>query len=661
MSPADPSAPSRDASASGGGLPAAGAPQQVLYVESLPTQVALTLHHFSQHAPHVRLEVVGSGAEALERLAAPQAYDAMLIDLRMPDLTGLDFVREAQRRRLHLPPFIVISGSGDEEAALATLQLGAADCVTRREGYLVQLSARLAQAIAQGRLNRVNDQLRTELARRKEVEETLRVHQVELELQNEEMRRVQVELDASRGRYFDLYDLAPMGYLTLSEQGLILQANLTAATLLGTPRGALVRQPISRFVVPDDQDAFYLQRKRLLDNGEPQSFELRLLRADGSRFWAHLATTVARNEAGAPVLRLVLNDVSKRHQTEDTLRESMQEFRILAEAMPQIVWITRPDGWNIYFNPQWMDYTGLTLAESLGHGWNKPFHADDQQRACAAWKHATDTAGTYALECRLRRADGAYRWWLIRGVPLRADDGTILRWIGTCTDIHDLKLGEEHLQWSLREKDALLKEVHHRVKNNLQIIHSLLRLEIGRHAQPAIANVLRAMQGRIQSMALLHETLYRAGTFAAVDLGAYLQRLATQAFRAAEVRPGAVRLQLDLAAVQVGMDQAIPCGLIVNELVSNGLEHGFPNGADGEVRVALGQPHDAAELCLCVSDNGVGLPTDFEHKRGHALGLQLVADLAGQIGGRLAIGPGPAAVFSVHFAVEPLPPLGPQP
>ena len=272
--------------------------------------------------------------------------------------------------------------------------------MTRREGYLVQLSARLAQAIAQGRLNRVNDQLRTELARRKEVEETLRVHQVELELQNEEMRRVQVELDASRGRYFDLYDLAPMGYLTLSEQGLILQANLTAATLLGTPRGALVRQPISRFVVPDDQDAFYLQRKRLLDNGEPQSFELRLLRADGSRFWAHLATTVARNEAGAPVLRLVLNDVSKRHQTEDTLRESMQEFRILAEAMPQIVWITRPDGWNIYFNPQWMDYTGLTLEESLGHG------------------------------------------WLIRGVPVRDTAGAILKWFGTCTDIHDLKMAE---------------------------------------------------------------------------------------------------------------------------------------------------------------------------------------------------------------------------
>jgi PAS domain S-box-containing protein len=129
-------------------------------------------------------------------------------------------------------------------------------------------------------------------------------------------------------------------------------------------------------------------------------------------------------------------------KAQEALQASLGEFRSLAEAMPQIVWITRPDGGNVYFNHQWMDYTGLTLEESLGDGWNKPFHPDDQQRAWDAWRRATTTTGTYSIEIRLRRADGEYRWWLVRGVPLHDANGTIMKWFGTCTDIHDLKVAD---------------------------------------------------------------------------------------------------------------------------------------------------------------------------------------------------------------------------
>ena len=115
-----------------------------------------------------------------------------------------------------------------------------------------------------------------------------------------------------------------------------------------------------------------------------------------------------------------------------------EEFSMLAEALPQIVWITRADGWNVYFNKKWVEYTGLTLEESYGHGWNKPFHPDDRQRAWDAWQAAVNHNAPYSLECRLRRADGCYRWWLIRGVPHIGADGTIERWFGTCTDIHDV-------------------------------------------------------------------------------------------------------------------------------------------------------------------------------------------------------------------------------
>ena len=140
-----------------------------------------------------------------------------------------------------------------------------------------------------------------------------------------------------------------------------------------------------------------------------------------------------------------------RQQAEEARHRSAEEFRALAEAMPQMVWITRPDGWNIYFTQQWMDYTGLTLEESLGYGWNKPFHPEDQQRAWDAWQHATATTGTYSVECRLRRADGVYRWWLIRGVPQQDAGGNILKWFGTCTDIHELKLAELEISRTNRE------------------------------------------------------------------------------------------------------------------------------------------------------------------------------------------------------------------
>ncbi|MGO9380085.1 MAG: PAS domain S-box protein [Dissulfurispiraceae bacterium] len=138
-------------------------------------------------------------------------------------------------------------------------------------------------------------------------------------------------------------------------------------------------------------------------------------------------------------------EVSDRKVAEEALRESETEFRLLAESMPQIVWATRPDGWNIYFNQQWVDYTGLTLEESYGHGWNIPFHPDDKQRAWEAWQEATKNGSPYDIECRLRRADGVYKWWLIRGAPVLDASGTIIKWFGTCTDIDDIKLAEQKL------------------------------------------------------------------------------------------------------------------------------------------------------------------------------------------------------------------------
>jgi signal transduction histidine kinase len=163
-------------------LPGAAAPRRILYVEHLPMDIDLTLQYFGEHAPHLTVEVVHTCSEALVRLARSPAYDLVLVDLRMPDQSGLDFVREAKLRLPRLPPFIVISGTGDEETAIATLKLGAADYVVKREGYLGQLPIRIDLAIASDGIARNNEELRIELGLRKLAEQALAALQAQLAL-----------------------------------------------------------------------------------------------------------------------------------------------------------------------------------------------------------------------------------------------------------------------------------------------------------------------------------------------------------------------------------------------------------------------------------------------------------------------------------------------
>ena len=172
----------------------------------------------------------------------------------------------------------------------------------------------------------------------------LRVHQIELELQNEELRRSHSELDAAQARWFDLYDMAPVGYCTLSEKGLIQQANLALTTMLGVVRGTLIGQPISRLIHRQDQDVFYRKRKRLFESGEPQSFDLRMVKSDETIFWAHLEASEAKSADGARELRVVLSDITERRRAEEQLLRSETKLRTLYDSTSDAVMLLDVNG-----------------------------------------------------------------------------------------------------------------------------------------------------------------------------------------------------------------------------------------------------------------------------------------------------------------------------
>ena len=171
----------------------------------------------------------------------------------------------------------------------------------------------------------------------------LSVHQIELEMQNHELHRVHTEMDIVRARYFDLYDLAPVGYFTISKMGLILEANLTAATLLDLARGAMIKQPISRFILKEDQNIYYLYRNQLFETKEPQEWDIRMVKKDGTVFWTHLKSTVALDAEGEPVCRIVVSDITKSKRADTSLRESEQNFRTLADSGQALIWTSGTD------------------------------------------------------------------------------------------------------------------------------------------------------------------------------------------------------------------------------------------------------------------------------------------------------------------------------
>ena len=219
-----------------------------------------------------------------------------------------------------------------------------------------------------------------------------------------------------------------------------------------------------------------------------------------------------------------------------------------------------------------------------------------------------------------------------------------------------LKIERDRAEASMRslltEKEVLLKEVHHRVKNNLQVISSLISLQSDGFPKTQMQLIFSDLRNRVQSIALVHEKLYRSEDLAKLDFAEYAASLLKYLWSAGVASTRHVHLNLSIEPMMMAIDTAVHCGLILNELVTNALKYAFPNGREGEVSVILAHDPATGAVCLRVSDNGVGLPADLDWRQSSSLGLRLVQMLAGQMRGTVQTGSGPGTEFQIKFKVK---------
>jgi diguanylate cyclase (GGDEF)-like protein/PAS domain S-box-containing protein len=266
----------------------------------------------------------------------------------------------------------------------------------------------------------------------------LLVHQVELEMQNEELRRLQSSLGAERTRYFELFDLAPVGYVTLDDHNLILEANLTAAILLGLPREKLAKLPLGRVIRPEDQDIFYLTRKKLLSGRAAQTCELRLLKSDGSFFWGRLELAPVAPDGGqADFCRISISDITEKVKVREDLARREQEYRLLAENASDVVFRCSMAGLIEWITPSVTARTGWTPGQLVGRQLRDLVHPDDTDRLTAAQAGLKDGIG-FELELRIRIRTDGYHWFSVSIRPALDDAGTVTHLVGGWQDIQNM-------------------------------------------------------------------------------------------------------------------------------------------------------------------------------------------------------------------------------
>ena len=411
-------------------------------------------------------------------------------------------------------------------------------------------------------------------------------------------------------------------------------------------------QPRKRFA-PTDYHAFWEQKYSEAFQGKALRFETDVLDKQGHRVCNEIFLSPVFGEIGnVQEVFGVGHEVTEQKEAEETVREQAARLTAIFEnSANMMIWTLNRDLHLTAFNEHFADSSerGMGMRFAVGDdfiGSMLKRVADNRYMAIVALYKAALDGEPQQFEVELKNKAGRSLWVENFLNPIRVN-GHVVEISCLAYGITDKKEAQKKLLESLHEKEVLLKEVHHRVKNNLQIISSILNLQSGYvDDDPRMLDLLRDSQDRIRSMSFIHESLYQNKNFSSIDLANYIDGLSRNLMLSYSLT-GRVALEKELQPVQLGLDQAIPCGLILNELISNALKHAFPGGGRGTIHIGLSTRERTVQITL--RDDGKGLPDGFDEERDSNLGLQLVHTLIGQLDGHIERTKGPGVGYLITF------------
>lgn len=471
----------------------------------------------------------------------------------------------------------------------------------------------------------------------------------------QDYKETETALKLSEERHRHIVETANEGIWLLDAAGRTRYVNPRMAQMLGYNVEEILNKSLFDFL--DDDESSFLEavpfsnahiKGKDASQTHLEQHDFKFRRKDGSQLWAIISKTSLLNPDGyyEGVLGMI-TDITERKQAEAALRNSVEELRLseerlqlALEASDEGLWdLNIPTG-KVYYSPRWLEMLGYQVGEISGHlsSWKQLLHPEDQKRVIEQLEsYLKDNTTLYYDEYRLRTKSEEWKWVANYGkVVVRDKNGESLRMIGTHKDISLIKQRQEEsekaelqLKNSLQEKEMLLREIHHRVKNNLHVVANLLDLQTDYVDNDEILALFADSQNRIQSMALIHEQLYQSENLRQVNFGEYIHRLVSNLFSCNELN-GNIESKLDVEPLLLNLETAIPCGLLINELVTNIFKHAFPESRMGKIHIQLTQDREQF-LHLKVADNGIGLPKGIDWKQSSTLGLKLVRILCRQL------------------------------
>ncbi len=360
-----------------------------------------------------------------------------------------------------------------------------------------------------------------------------------------------------------------------------------------------------------------------------------------NRHWYHIHDRAIPWTDGRLVRLETAFDITTRRQMEETLRESEERLRLALSAANQAMFDVNMQTGEVTVSPEYATMLGYDPEgfQETRDKWLARVHPEDRKFVEAALQdYLADTQTVNRFVYRKRTRSGAWIWVRSRGRVIQWDaEGKPLRRLGTVTDITEHVRADEKIARSLQEKELLLKEVHHRVKNNIQVISGLLDLQASSTENPEVALRLKESRNKIRAMALIHEKLYMSDDLSNVNFSDYVRDMAEELASFYRTNLSKIEMAIESDGVHLGIDKAIPCGLIMNEMLSNALKHAFPGGGPGEIEIVL-RKTAKNEAEIIVRDNGQGLPQEIDPHTTLSAGLYLVHGLVqNQLHGEMTV------------------------